>query len=201
MGFPLLLPSTIFLFFSHSPPSKIFLFFSHPAISLSISFFTTPMASSFILNITGRFLLQRLNILLFCSMLFVNLLFLLHNQLLTYPSSFQTQTRPVLHTLATSQKKILKRSLLSCSQKLIISRLNDVSKPCHKVRFHHQVVPRVLTNPLIGHRRHSAGSTLSVESHSQKFHFLPALPALFSLCSDLPCLALPCPALRCVALL
>ncbi len=49
-------------------------------------------------------------ILLFCSMLFVNLLlFLLHNQVFTLPSSFQTQTqtRPVLHTLATAPKKSL----------------------------------------------------------------------------------------------
>ncbi len=134
----------------------------------------------------------------FCSvMLFVNLLlFLLHNHVFTLPSSFQTQTRPVLHTSATAQKNPYKRSLSSCSQKFIISHLNDLSKPCHKFKFHHQVVPRVLTNPLMGHRRHSAWSTLSVESQSQKIHFLPALHALFSLCS-----ALPCPALRCSALI
>jgi hypothetical protein len=92
---------------SSSPSSTIILFFSHQQ-SLSISFFTTPIASSFILNNTGRFLLQSLHSFCFAVCFCEFVTFLLHNQFFTLPSSFQTQTHPVLHTLATSPKKSLK---------------------------------------------------------------------------------------------
>jgi len=178
---------------SFSPSSTIILFYSHPQ-SLSISFIMTPIASSFILNITGRFLLQSLHSFCFAVCFLWICYFFAPQPAFHLTFIISNSNTPCSSHFGNITKKILKRSLLSCCRNLIISHLNDHSKPCHKVRFHHQVVPRVLTNPLMGHGRHSAGSTLYVERHSQNFHFLPAL---------LPCSlsALPCPALTCVALL
>lgn len=190
---------TGFLFF---PLHNLFVLFSS-AISLYFPSLRRPYGKLIYTQHHWKVFYCKVFILLFCSMLLVNLLLLLHNQLFTLPSSFQTQTRPCSSHFGYITKKDPETILVVLYSKIEHLVFKWSIQAVSQGQVPSSSCPQGSDKSIGGPQTAFCREHLCLSEVAPKIFIssLPSLPSLPCSLSALPCLALPCPALRCSALI